>query len=53
MNKMVGVPSVIVIISLVIGAKFGGLWGVVLSVPLAAIFMELASDLQKRKSHEG
>jgi predicted PurR-regulated permease PerM len=51
MNKMVGVPSVIVIIALVIGAKFGGLWGVVLSVPLAAIFMELASDLQKRKSH--
>lgn len=53
MNKMVGVPSVIVIIALVIGAKFAGIWGVILSVPLAAIFMELASDLQKRKSHEG
>jgi predicted PurR-regulated permease PerM len=52
MNKMVGVPSVIVIIALVIGAKFAGLWGVILSVPMAAIFMELASDLQKRKSDE-
>lgn len=52
MNKMVGVPSVIVIIALVLGAKFAGLWGVVLSVPMAAIFMELASDLQKRKSDE-
>jgi predicted PurR-regulated permease PerM len=51
MNKMVGVPSVIVIIALVIGAKFAGIWGVILSVPLASIFMELASDLQKRKSH--
>lgn len=49
MNKMVGVPSVIVIISLVIGAKFAGIWGVILSVPLAAIFMELASDHNKRK----
>jgi predicted PurR-regulated permease PerM len=50
MNKMVGVPSVIVIISLVIGAKFAGIWGVILSVPLAAIFMELASDHNKRKN---
>lgn len=49
MNKMVGVPSVIVIIALVIGAKFAGFWGVVLSVPIAAVFMELASDHSKRK----
>ena len=52
MNKMVGVPSVIVIIALVIGAKFAGIWGVILSVPLAAIFMELASDHNKRKHKE-
>ncbi len=52
MNKMVGVPSVIVIIALVIGAKFAGIWGVILSVPLAAIFMELASDHSKRKHKE-
>jgi predicted PurR-regulated permease PerM len=52
MNKMVGVPSVIVIISIVIGAKLAGLWGVILAVPLASIFMELASDLEKRKSHD-
>jgi predicted PurR-regulated permease PerM len=49
MNKMVGVPSVIVIIALVMGAKFAGIWGVLLSVPMAAILMELASDLDKRK----
>jgi predicted PurR-regulated permease PerM len=49
MNKMVGVPSVIVIIALVIGAKFAGIWGVILSVPVAAIFMEIASDHSKRK----
>ncbi len=50
MNKLVGVPSVIVIIALVIGAKLAGIWGVLLSVPIASIFMELASDLNKRKN---
>lgn len=51
MNKMVGVPSVVVIIAMVIGAKIAGLWGVVLAVPLASILMELADDLNKRKSN--
>ncbi len=51
MNKMVGVPSVVVIISLVIGAKLAGIWGVLLSVPVAAIFMEFADDVRKKKDH--
>ncbi len=51
MNKMVGVPSVIVLIALVIGAKFAGIWGMILAVPLAAIAMELISDMDKRKSN--
>ena len=51
MNKMVGVPSVVVIISIVIGAKIAGIWGVILAVPLASIFMELADDINKRKSN--
>ena len=51
MNKMVGVPSVVVLISIVIGAKLAGIWGVLLAVPLASILMELAEDVRKRKSH--
>lgn len=51
MNKMVGVPSVIVLIALVIGAKFAGIWGMILAVPLAAIAMELVSDMDKRKDN--
>ncbi len=51
MNKMVGVPSVVVIIAIVIGAKLAGIWGVLLAVPLASILMELAEDVNKRKSH--
>jgi predicted PurR-regulated permease PerM len=53
MNKMVGVPSVLVIISIVIGAKLAGIWGVLLAVPLASILMELADDINKRKSNVG
>jgi predicted PurR-regulated permease PerM len=51
MNKMVGVPSVIVIIALIIGAKFAGIWGIILSVPLASIFMEFIGDMEKEKTH--
>ena len=51
MNKMVGVPSVVVIIAIIIGAKLAGIWGVVLAVPLASILMELADDFNKKKSH--
>lgn len=49
MNRLVGVPSVIVIIALVIGAKLAGFWGVLLAVPIAAVIMEMMSDLEKRK----
>lgn len=51
MNKLVGVPSVIIIIAVVIGAKLAGLWGVILAVPLAAVVMELVSDFEKRKQN--
>ena len=51
MSKMVGVPSIVVIVAIVIGAKIAGIWGVLLSVPIASIFMELAHDLEKKKSH--
>lgn len=50
MNRMVGVPSIVVIIAVVIGAKLAGIWGVLLSVPLAAILMEIVSDLDKRRN---
>lgn len=51
MNKMVGVPSVLVIIAIVIGAKLAGIWGVILAVPFAAVVMELANDIEKKKHH--
>lgn len=53
MNKMVGVPSVVVIIAIVVGAKLAGIWGVILAVPVASILMELADDVRKRKDYVG
>lgn len=49
MNRFVGVPSVIVIIALVIGASLAGFWGILLAVPVSAVVMEVMSDLEKKK----
>jgi predicted PurR-regulated permease PerM len=49
MNRVVGVPSVIIIIALLAGAKLAGIWGVLLAVPLASIAVELIGDYDKRK----
>ena len=53
MNKLVGVPSVVVIIAFIIGAKLAGIWGMLLAVPVASILMELADDVRKRKTYVG
>ena len=52
MDRVVGVPALVVIISLLIGADLLGFWGVLLAVPLAAITMELLHDLDKEKHRE-
>jgi predicted PurR-regulated permease PerM len=53
-KKVVGVPPIVVIIALVAGAQLAGFLGMMLSVPLAAIIMELVNDLEKEKiSEEG
>ncbi|MCK5026883.1 MAG: AI-2E family transporter, partial [Candidatus Pacebacteria bacterium] len=47
--KVVGVPPLMVIIALVIGAKAAGFLGLILAVPLSAGLIEFANDLQKKK----
>ena len=49
MSKMVGVPSIVVIIAILIGGKLAGFWGILLAVPLASIFLELLSDIDNNK----
>ncbi len=49
-RKVVGVPPILVIISLLIGAKLVGVVGIILSVPLAAAIMEYVNDLEKKRA---
>jgi len=48
-RKIVGVSPILVILALIIGAKFAGFLGVVLSVPVSVTLMEFLDDLQRRK----
>lgn len=50
-RQVVGVPSIIAIIALIAGGTLAGLLGVILSIPLAAILMELFNDLDREKHH--
>ncbi len=48
-KKIVGIPPILTILMLVIGAKLAGFLGILLSVPLTAALMEILSDIEKRK----
>ncbi len=48
-NKVVGIPSVIVIIAIIIGGSLIGFWGVLIAVPLSAAIMEYIYDLEAHK----
>lgn len=48
-KSIVGVPAIIVIIALVVGGQLAGFLGIILAVPVATVFMEMARDAEKRK----
>lgn len=48
-RKIVGVPPLLVIISLIVGAKLAGFVGLLLAVPVATVLMELLADYEKSK----
>ena len=49
-KKLVGLNPVAVILAILAGAKLGGVFGILLAVPLAAVVDEFFDDLAKRKS---
>jgi len=49
-KKVVGVPPLLVIIALIVGAKLAGFLGILLSVPIAAAIQEFVSDIERKKS---
>jgi predicted PurR-regulated permease PerM len=48
-TKVVGVPPLLVILSLIIGAKLAGVLGILLSAPVAAVIQELIADADKER----
>ncbi len=45
-TRVVGVPPLLVILALIIGAELAGFLGVILSVPVAATLQELVKDIE-------
>jgi predicted PurR-regulated permease PerM len=52
-KKIVGIPPILVIISVLIGFKLAGFLGIILAVPLASMLVEFLDDVQKRKVAQG
>ncbi len=49
-KKIVGIPAMIAIIALIVGAQLAGFLGILISVPLAAVLMEYVNDIERKKS---
>ena len=48
-RKTIGVPPLLVVLSLVIGGTLGGFYGIVLAVPAAAVLVEFLNDVALRR----
>ncbi len=49
-KKIVGIPVLVSIFAIIIGAKIAGFLGILISVPIAAVVMEFLGDLEKKKT---
>ncbi|TSC68901.1 MAG: hypothetical protein G01um101466_264 [Parcubacteria group bacterium Gr01-1014_66] len=49
MKKAVGLSPLVVVVALLIGAKLGGIFGILLAVPLTTVFAELLNDWERKK----
>jgi len=48
-RKLIGVPPLLVIISLIVGFQLAGFLGILLAIPVATLVMELVEDIEKHK----
>jgi len=48
-TRVVGVPPLLVILALIIGAQLAGFLGILLSVPIAATVQEFVNDIRERR----
>ncbi|QQG44950.1 MAG: AI-2E family transporter [Candidatus Sungiibacteriota bacterium] len=49
MRKTIGLSPLVVVLALLVGLKLGGIFGVLLAVPVTAILAELVNDWDKKK----
>ncbi len=48
-QKVVGISPLIVVLSLLVGLKLAGFWGVLLAIPAAVLLMEFLTDVKRKK----
>ena len=48
-RKIVGVPPILAILALAIGLELAGFLGVIISIPIATVIMEVIEDIEKKK----
>lgn len=48
-TRVVGVPPLLVILALIVGAQLAGFLGILLSVPIAATIQEFVNDIRERR----
>ena len=51
-SRVVGVPPLLVILALIVGAKLAGFLGIILSVPAAATIQELVRDIESGRLYK-
>jgi predicted PurR-regulated permease PerM len=51
-KSVTGVPSLMIIISLVIGAQLAGLMGLLLAIPVSVVILEIIHDSENKRSIE-
>jgi predicted PurR-regulated permease PerM len=51
-GKVVGLNPIVVIVALLVGGKLAGVFGMVLAVPLAAVFAEILRDIVKKRKEQ-
>ena len=49
MKKAVGLSPLVVVAALLVGFKLGGIFGILLAVPMTTVFAELLGDWEKKK----
>lgn len=52
-RKIVGVPSILVIMAMIVGGKLGGILGILLSIPISAVITEFLNDIETKKNSAG